>query len=92
MFPDAKLCIINTSKANNEVVVRIGDGVNDDLALKAFHFGIAVGQKGTEIADSLLHSQAVNMPPSTTWVHPVMYLLSSEAKNKAISASSLDSA
>lgn len=50
MFPDAKLRIINALKANNEVVAMIGDGVNDGPALKASHFGIAMGKKGTEIA------------------------------------------
>jgi Ca2+-transporting ATPase len=50
MFPDAKLSIINALKANNEVVAMIGDGVNDAPALKASHFGIAMGKKGTEIA------------------------------------------
>lgn len=50
MFPDAKLRIINAIKANNEVVAMIGDGVNDGPALKAAHFGIAMGKKGTEIA------------------------------------------
>lgn len=50
MFPDAKLRIINALKANNEIVAMIGDGVNDGPALKASHFGIAMGKKGTEIA------------------------------------------
>ncbi|UWX54469.1 cation-translocating P-type ATPase [Maribacter litopenaei] len=50
MFPEAKLRIINAIKANNEVVAMIGDGVNDGPALKASHFGIAMGKKGTEIA------------------------------------------
>jgi Ca2+-transporting ATPase len=50
MFPDAKLRIINALKANNEVVAMIGDGVNDGPALKASHFGIAMGKKGSEIA------------------------------------------
>jgi Ca2+-transporting ATPase len=50
MFPDAKLRIINALKANNEIVGMIGDGVNDGPALKASHFGIAMGKKGTEIA------------------------------------------
>ena len=50
MFPDAKLRIVNAIKVNNEVVAMIGDGVNDGPALKAAHFGIAMGKKGTEIA------------------------------------------
>ena len=50
MFPEAKLAVINALKRNDEVVAMLGDGVNDAPALKAAHIGVAMGNKGTEIA------------------------------------------
>ncbi len=50
MFPEAKLRVIEALKANSAIVAMTGDGVNDGPALKAANIGIALGQKGTEIA------------------------------------------
>lgn len=63
ILPDEKAAYIESERANDRLVVMIGDGINDSPALSAADMGIAIGDGAViarEIADVVIAAEDLN--------------------------------
>ncbi|GLI93297.1 cation-translocating P-type ATPase [Methylocystis echinoides] len=55
VMPTSKLALVEAFKADGHIVAMTGDGVNDAPALAAAHIGVAMGQRGSDVAREAAH-------------------------------------